>query len=68
MINEKNKQIWLGAGCVGLYLQIFYQHRWMGGGVQMPTLTEENSQFVRSWPQEDSRVMDIFVLIVVCIC
>ena len=39
-----------------------------GGGVQMPTLTEENSQFVRSWPQEDSPVMDILVLIVVCIC
>ena len=55
MINEKNKFLtgrWLsGLLSAEIFISI---GEW---GVQRPTLTEENSQFLRSGPQEVSLVM-----------
>ena len=56
MINEKNK-ILTGSWWHGLLsAEIFISTgEW---GVQMPTLTDQNSQFLRSEPQEVSLVME----------
>ena len=50
MNNEK--KIWLWAGWVASYLQRSLSANVKGGGVQMPSLTAENSHFLRSGSQE----------------
>ena len=52
----KQINFWLGVGWVGCYLQRSLSAH-VNRGVQMPTLTEENSQFLRSGSQEVSLVM-----------
>ena len=57
MINEKNVFV-TGSWLSGLLsAEIFIS---IGEWVQMPTLTEENSQFLRSGSQEVSLVMIYF--------